>query len=311
MLAEDAARELGCERVGTEHVLLGLLAEREGLAAWALESLGIELEKARAVVGRLVPSAGKSTVGQIPFSRQAKCVMELANIEVEARRLNFVGTEHVLLGLCDQLEAEPESDIAVGVLSESDVTPAQVRDTVERFVPQGAAGWSWMLRRTPGVEFRGVRGAGWIDVLSLQPDVRVRRLLIRAAAAAMDADRTVIEVGDLLAALSELPEGAEILESSGVAPARERQAAAAPRKRDWTRIDAGEQVLAALVGAQRRALENEQSTVTLDDLLLGARDRAGVAVDPQRLGPRRAPVAARAAPPAVRQGVARRRWLPS
>ncbi|MHB8694901.1 MAG: Clp protease N-terminal domain-containing protein [Solirubrobacteraceae bacterium] len=268
VLAQEAARDLGHREIGTEHVLLGLLAEREGLAEWTLRSLGVDLERVHAIVVRLVGSAEKPTVGQIPFTRQAKCVVELANVEVDRRHRSFVGTEHVLLGLVAQLDADPEGDVAFRVLSELKVTPEQIRAAVERFVPVGAGGLSWMVCRSPGVGFRGVQGAGWIDVLSLEPRVHLRRLLIRAAAVAMDADRTVIETHDLLAAFSELPEGAELLSSLGVTPARSERPAAGPNERDWTRIDAGERVIAAIASAEKRALENQQQTVTLDDLLL-------------------------------------------
>jgi hypothetical protein len=77
----------------------------------------------------------------------------------------------------------------------------------------------------------------------------------------------VIEAGDLLTALNGLPEGAELLQDAGVTtPPTQRPAP--PTERDWTQIDAGQQVLAAAVGAQRRASEENRSTVSLDDLLL-------------------------------------------
>jgi ATP-dependent Clp protease ATP-binding subunit ClpA len=283
-LAQDAARDfekhqidtehvlLGLiaerEAIDTEHVLLGLIAEREGLAAWALGSLGVELEETYEAVGRLVASGRGPMVGQVPFTPRAKRVIELANVEVDRRRLNFVGTEHVLLGLAAELEQDPDDDVALRVLSEKNVTPQQIRAIVERFVPIAKGGLSWMLRRTPGVEFRGIHGAGWIDVLELQPDVHLRRLLVRAAAAAMDDERRVIEVRDLLAACSDLPEGAQLLDGAGVTAPRTHQPSTAATERDWTRIDAGEHVLAAVIGAQRRTRENKRSTVMLDDLLL-------------------------------------------
>jgi hypothetical protein len=268
VLAQDAASELGHTRVGTEHVLLGLLAERKGLAAWALQSLGIELEKTRAAVVRLAGAGERPTEGQIPFTAPTSCVMELATVEVDRRGLTFVATEHVLLGLCAQLESDHEDDVARRVLSDSQVTLEQIRVTVERFVPTRVGGLSWILRRTPDVEFRGVQGAGWIDVLSLQPEVHLRRLLIRAAAVALDDDRTVIEARDLLVALGGLPEGAELLESVGLTATPAARVPAAARTRDWTRINAGKEVLAALEGAQRRARETRRGTVALDDLVL-------------------------------------------
>jgi ATP-dependent Clp protease ATP-binding subunit ClpA len=290
VLAHDAARELGCRQVGTEHVLLGLLAEGEGLGAWALESLGLDLERVRAAVVRIAGRGDGPRVGQVPFTWQAKCVIELANVEVDRRRLSFVGTEHVLLGLLDQVDADPDGDVALLALIELNVTSEQIRMTAERFVPERGAGLSWMLRRAPGVEFRGVRGAGWIDVLSLQPEVHLRRVLVRAAVAAMDDERAVIELRDLLAAFGHLREGAEMLSSARViAPDLRPSAAAEPPVHDWTRIDAGDHVLAAVMGAQRRAREDARTTVALDDLLLtlateqaGLLSRSGWEVSPLR-----------------------------
>jgi ATP-dependent Clp protease ATP-binding subunit ClpC len=111
VLAEGMARNLGHPKVGTEHMLLGLIAERDGLAAWTLDSVGLDLEGLCAMVVRIVGRAEEPTAEQLPFRRQATCAAELANVEVERRRLNFVGTEHVLLGLLDQLDADPDDDV--------------------------------------------------------------------------------------------------------------------------------------------------------------------------------------------------------
>jgi ATP-dependent Clp protease ATP-binding subunit ClpC len=80
VLAQDAARDFEKHQIDTEHVLLGLIAERKGLAAWALGSLGVDLEETYEAVGRLVASSRGPMVGQVPFTPRAKRVIELANV---------------------------------------------------------------------------------------------------------------------------------------------------------------------------------------------------------------------------------------
>jgi hypothetical protein len=270
VLAADAARELGHEQIGTEHLLLGLSAEQKGLAGWAtgftLDSLGRDFEDLYATVARIAGRRERPTAGQLPFTPQAIRAIELAGVEIDCRGLNFVGTEHLLLGLLDQLDAEPDGDIALRALSDLNVTPRQLRETVERFVPALRGGPSWMLRRMHGIQFRGARGAGWIDVLTLQAEAPLRVLLIRAAAAAMDAGQVVIKAADLLMAFSGLPDGAELLREAGVTPVVAQRTGMVDR--DWIRINADKQVLAALIAAQRGAVERDARVVGIDDLLL-------------------------------------------
>lgn len=83
VLAEGMARNLGHSKVGTEHMLLGLIAEREGLAAWTLDSVGLDLESLCATVVRIVGQAEEPTARQLPFTRQATCAVELANVECQ------------------------------------------------------------------------------------------------------------------------------------------------------------------------------------------------------------------------------------
>jgi ATP-dependent Clp protease ATP-binding subunit ClpC len=100
VLAQDEARALGHNYIGTEHILLGLLREEEGLAARVLESLDITVEEVRAQVKRLVGQGDEELVtGQIPFTPRAKKVLELALREALALGHNYIGTEHVLLGV--------------------------------------------------------------------------------------------------------------------------------------------------------------------------------------------------------------------
>jgi ATP-dependent Clp protease ATP-binding subunit ClpA len=99
VLAQDEARALKHNYIGTEHILLGLLREEEGLAARVLESLDITVEEVRAQVARIVGQGDEVTTGQIPFTPRAKKVLELALREALSLGHNYIGTEHILLGL--------------------------------------------------------------------------------------------------------------------------------------------------------------------------------------------------------------------
>jgi len=97
--AQDEARELKHNYIGTEHLLLGLLREEEGVAALVLWSLDITVEDVRAQVAEIVGQGDKVTSGPIPFTPRAKKVLELALREAVALGHNYIGTEHILLGI--------------------------------------------------------------------------------------------------------------------------------------------------------------------------------------------------------------------
>jgi ATP-dependent Clp protease ATP-binding subunit ClpA len=99
VLAQEEARLLNHSFIGTEHILLGLLAEGEGLAAKALESLDISLEAAREKVEDTIGPAGNAATGSPPFTPRAKKVLELSLREALQLGHNYIGTEHMLLGL--------------------------------------------------------------------------------------------------------------------------------------------------------------------------------------------------------------------
>jgi hypothetical protein len=99
VLAQDEARELSHGCVGTGHLLLGLLAEGEGVAALALESLGISLEEARDRVEEIVGRGQGTPAGHIPFTPPAKQMLERALREAMQLGHNYIGTEHLLLSL--------------------------------------------------------------------------------------------------------------------------------------------------------------------------------------------------------------------
>ena len=99
VLAQEEARLLNHNYIGTEHILLGLIHEGEGVAAKALESLGISLEAVRSQVEEIIGQGGSSPSGHIPFTPRAKKVLELSLREALQLGHNYIGTEHILLGL--------------------------------------------------------------------------------------------------------------------------------------------------------------------------------------------------------------------
>ena len=99
VLAQEEARMLNHNYIGTEHVLLGLIHEGEGVAAKALESLGISLEAVRSQVEEIIGQGQAAPTGHIPFTPRAKKVLELSLREALQLGHNYIGTEHILLGL--------------------------------------------------------------------------------------------------------------------------------------------------------------------------------------------------------------------
>ncbi|HZU61749.1 MAG TPA: Clp protease N-terminal domain-containing protein, partial [Solirubrobacteraceae bacterium] len=136
MLAQEEARTLKHNYIGTEHILLGLLREEEGLAARVLESLDITVERVRAQVVRIVGSGEEVTSGQIPFTPRAKKVLELALREALSLGHNYIGTEHILLGLVRENEG-----VAARILLDFDADSEKIRNEVIRMLsgPGGRA----------------------------------------------------------------------------------------------------------------------------------------------------------------------------
>ena len=99
VLAQEEARMLSHNYIGTEHILLGLIHEGEGVAAKALESLDIPLEAVRAQVEEIIGQGQQAPSGHIPFTPRAKKVLELSLREALQLGHSYIGTEHILLGL--------------------------------------------------------------------------------------------------------------------------------------------------------------------------------------------------------------------
>src|SRR6187397_2092223 len=117
VLAQEEARTLKHNYIGTEHILLGLLREEEGLAARVLESLDITTERVRSQVVRIVGSGEEVTSGQIPFTPRAKKVREALSLGH-----NYIGTEHILLGLVRENEG-----VAARILLDFDADSDKIR----------------------------------------------------------------------------------------------------------------------------------------------------------------------------------------
>ncbi|WKZ83567.1 MAG: ATP-dependent Clp protease ATP-binding subunit [Acidimicrobiia bacterium] len=125
VLAQEEARLLNHNYIGTEHILLGLIHEGEGVAAKALEAMGISLESVRSQVVEIIGQGAQAPSGHIPFTPRAKKVLELSLREALQLGHNYIGTEHILLGLIREGEG-----VAAQVLQKLGAEMPKVRQTV-------------------------------------------------------------------------------------------------------------------------------------------------------------------------------------
>jgi ATP-dependent Clp protease ATP-binding subunit ClpC len=166
VLAQEEARALGHAYIGTEHVLLGLLSEGEGLAAKALGALEITLDAARAQVAEMIGEGTGQPSGHIPFTPRTKKVLELSLREAQRLGDSYIGTEHILLGLAREGEG-------VG---------AQVMDRLGANTDRVLAQVLMTVRTAPGEELRrvsmgrmpGERPAGLRAVMSRLDEIAER-----------------------------------------------------------------------------------------------------------------------------------------
>jgi ATP-dependent Clp protease ATP-binding subunit ClpC len=158
-LAQEEAQRFNHNYIGTEHLLLGLVREGDGVAAKVLANLGVELNKVRSAVEFIIGRGDRAVLGEIGLTPRAKKVIELA--VDEARRLNhhYIGTEHLLLGLVREGEG-----IAAGVLESLGVNLERVRAETTRILSQsmpqgagaGAGAGARSSTRTPTVDQLGM-----------------------------------------------------------------------------------------------------------------------------------------------------------
>src|SRR6185295_1342113 len=150
-LAQDEAQRFNHNYIGTEHLLLGLVREGEGVAARVLENMNVELPKVRTAVEFIIGRGDRPVVGEVGLTPRAKLAID------EARRLghNYIGTEHLLLGLVREGEG-----IAAGVLESLGVNLDKVRHEVIRVLSQsssaGPAQETKRASKTPTVDQLGI-----------------------------------------------------------------------------------------------------------------------------------------------------------
>jgi hypothetical protein len=156
VLAQEEARLLDHDYIGTEHILLGLVQEGEGVAARALESLGIALEAVRAEVERAIGRGDHAPSGHIPFTARAKKVLELSLREALQLGHDYIGTEHVLLGILREGEG-----VAAETLMKLGADLSRVRQEVVRLL-SGYGGPAAASEREPVLRFASGRVSGGV-----------------------------------------------------------------------------------------------------------------------------------------------------
>jgi len=151
VLAQEEAQRLGNNYIGTEHILLGIISEGESLAAKVLETLGVNLAKVRQEVEAIVGRGGQTVQQEMVFTPRAKRVIELAFEEARQLNHNYIGTEHLLLGLIREGEG-----VAARVLTNLGVDPAKVRvQTTSLLGAEGQAPQPKGKSKTPTLDTYG------------------------------------------------------------------------------------------------------------------------------------------------------------
>jgi len=152
-LAQEEAQHLNHSYIGTEHVLLGLVREEEGVAAKVLVNMGVSLSKVRSAVEFIIGRGEKPVTSETGLTAGAKKVIELAIDEARHLGHNYIGTEHLLLGLLREGEG-----IAASVLDSLGITLERARDETTRFLSQGVprARLARTTSRTPALDQLGI-----------------------------------------------------------------------------------------------------------------------------------------------------------
>lgn len=133
VLAQDEARRFDHNYLGTEHILLGLLREEQGVAAKALTSMGVSLGRTRERVRELIGEGTEPAGGRVPFTPRAKKALELSLREARALGHDYVGTEHILLGLVREGDG-----VAARMLEGMGIDHDRSREAVLRVLADGA-----------------------------------------------------------------------------------------------------------------------------------------------------------------------------
>jgi ATP-dependent Clp protease ATP-binding subunit ClpA len=265
VFAQEEARALRHGYVGTEHILLGLLREEEGLAASVLMSLDITLDRVRGQVVRIVGTGEDVASGQIPFTPRAKRIFELALREALRLGHNYIGTEHILLALTET------EGVAVRILLDFDADSETVRDEVTRRL-SGPSG-----RRPPGVDRPGppsrrATGAGGPTDVQFDAQARLAIELAKREALTLGAEEVGTEHILLGLQLSGQGLAARVLEHAGVTIERARPLIVTitgpAQPRPFGEIALTPTAKQAIAGATREALELDAESVATEHLLL-------------------------------------------
>ncbi len=134
MIAQEEAVSLNHDYIGTEHILIGLLKEEEGVASQVLKQLGVHVDKVVGEVERLVGKGEYQQVGEITFTPRAKKVLELASQEASQLKNNYIGTEHILLGLVKE-----GSGVAVRILTDLGISLDNVYSEIMKILMDSGA----------------------------------------------------------------------------------------------------------------------------------------------------------------------------
>jgi ATP-dependent Clp protease ATP-binding subunit ClpA len=280
VLAGDEARNSGQRNIGTEHLLLGLLDQDDGIAVQALGSLGVTADRVGDEIRVQLPwLTGERVEGEVPFTPRVARVLELARRESQRLSHPMIGPEHLLLGLI-----AANNGLAVSVLRTFGVEPAALIHAVDQVLP--TAGGPVLAGRDRGYPETDGPIDDW---LPMAPSQSLRRFMISAAGAADMAERSEIEVLDLLAAVTEFTNVA-LLSRLDVDDERLRRGVqrrwdeerkprrlarrplashAASRRGDHgRRVACGQQARDLLRTASARAMERGGTTLEVSDVLL-------------------------------------------
>jgi ATP-dependent Clp protease ATP-binding subunit ClpC len=255
VLAQEEARMLNHNYIGTEHILLGLAREGEGVAARALESLGISLEAVRQQVEEIIGRGQEAPSGHIPFTPRAKKVLELSLREAQQLGHNYIGTEHILLGLIRE-----GSGVAAQVLVKLGADLNRARQQVVQLLH--------------GYQGEDVTGEG----LPLSDDPRSRADSLDRRLAAIerwvglrpdldDLDQEIARVRrDKEAAIDR-----QDFESSAALRDQEKQllAARVRQEKEWTEAAAGRMPLAQELGRVKAELDRLRASLREGDIAPG------------------------------------------
>jgi len=221
VLAQDEARMLNHDWIGTEHLLLGLIGEGGGVAARALESLGISLDAVRHQVEEIIGQGGQAPPEHMPFTPRAKKVLELAFREARALGHDYIGTEHILLGLIREGDG-----VAAQVLVRLGADLNRAREQVSQLLQEGQ-GDDDVLARVGLLDRRLAAIERWVG---MRPDLDD---LDQEIAQARREKQAAIDREDFEVAVARRDE-----EKQG-------RAARAAREDEWTEADAGRRSLAS------------------------------------------------------------------